>query len=141
MKNQNRIKLSKKLRKVSVDEGLHIAKDLLNVLTERKNGIGSEIIGKVKQLKSTALKLEAEKAKIQLSGNFVAAIRQGDLIPNFDMNYRFDRKNFEDWIQPDIDEAIARLKQCIDSTGAPLQSIRRLIYSGGTCNIPAVQQR
>ena len=32
--------INKKLRKVSVDEGLHIAKDLLNVLAERKDGIG-----------------------------------------------------------------------------------------------------
>ena len=32
--------INKKLRKVSVDEGLHIAKDLLLILTERKDGIG-----------------------------------------------------------------------------------------------------
>ena len=32
--------IQKKLRKVSVDEGLHIAKDLLNILAERKDGIG-----------------------------------------------------------------------------------------------------
>ena len=32
--------INKKLRKVSVDEGLHIAKDLLNILAERKDGIG-----------------------------------------------------------------------------------------------------
>ncbi len=32
--------INKKLRKVSIDEGLHIAKDLLNILAERKDGIG-----------------------------------------------------------------------------------------------------
>ncbi len=32
--------INKKLRKVSVDEGLHIAKDLFNILSERKDGIG-----------------------------------------------------------------------------------------------------
>ena len=32
--------INKKLRKVSVDEGLHIAKDLFNILAERKDGIG-----------------------------------------------------------------------------------------------------
>ena len=32
--------INKKLRKVSVDEGLHIAKDLFNILTDRKDGIG-----------------------------------------------------------------------------------------------------
>ena len=32
--------INKKLRKVSVDEGLHIAKDLLNILAKRKDGIG-----------------------------------------------------------------------------------------------------
>ncbi len=32
--------INKKLRKVSVDEGLHIAKDLFNVLAKRKDGIG-----------------------------------------------------------------------------------------------------
>ena len=32
--------INKKLRKVSVDEGLHIAKDLLLILAERKDGIG-----------------------------------------------------------------------------------------------------
>ena len=32
--------INKKLRKVSVDEGLHIAKDLLNILAERKDGLG-----------------------------------------------------------------------------------------------------
>ena len=32
--------LKKKLRKVSVDEGLSIAKDLFNILNERKDGIG-----------------------------------------------------------------------------------------------------
>jgi len=32
--------INKKLRKVSVDEGLHIAKDLLNILAERKDGVG-----------------------------------------------------------------------------------------------------
>ena len=32
--------INKKLRKVSIDEGLHIAKDLFNILAERKDGIG-----------------------------------------------------------------------------------------------------
>ena len=32
--------INKKLRKVSVDEGLKIAKELLNILSERKDGIG-----------------------------------------------------------------------------------------------------
>jgi len=32
--------INKKLMKVSVDEGLSIAKDLFNILTERKDGIG-----------------------------------------------------------------------------------------------------
>ena len=32
--------INKKLRKVSVDEGLSIAKDLFNILNERKDGIG-----------------------------------------------------------------------------------------------------
>ena len=32
--------INKKLRKVTVDEGLSIAKDLLNILSERKDGIG-----------------------------------------------------------------------------------------------------
>jgi len=32
--------INKKLRKVSVDEGLSIAKDLFNILQERKDGIG-----------------------------------------------------------------------------------------------------
>jgi peptide deformylase len=32
--------INKKLREVSIDEGLDIAKDLFNVLTERKDGIG-----------------------------------------------------------------------------------------------------
>ena len=32
--------INKKLRKVSVDEGLSIAKDLFNILSERKDGIG-----------------------------------------------------------------------------------------------------
>ena len=37
---ENNPVINKKLRKVSIDEGLHIAKDLLNILTERKDGIG-----------------------------------------------------------------------------------------------------
>ena len=32
--------IQKKLKEVTLDEGLHIAKDLLNVLTKRKDGIG-----------------------------------------------------------------------------------------------------
>ncbi len=32
--------INRKLRKVSVDEGLHIAKDLFTILAERKDGIG-----------------------------------------------------------------------------------------------------
>ena len=32
--------INKKLRKVSIDEGLSIAKDLFNILAERKDGIG-----------------------------------------------------------------------------------------------------
>ena len=32
--------INRKLRKVSVDEGLSIAKDLFNILNERKDGIG-----------------------------------------------------------------------------------------------------
>ena len=32
--------INKKLRKVSVDEGLHIAKDLFKILAERKDGAG-----------------------------------------------------------------------------------------------------
>jgi peptide deformylase len=32
--------INKKLREVSVDEGLHIAKDLFKILAERKDGIG-----------------------------------------------------------------------------------------------------
>ena len=38
-KNDNPV-INKKLRKVSVDEGLHIAKDLFTILAERKDGIG-----------------------------------------------------------------------------------------------------
>ena len=38
--NEDNPVINKKLRKVSVDEGLHIAKDLLNILAERKDGIG-----------------------------------------------------------------------------------------------------
>ena len=37
---ENNPVINKKLRKVSVDEGLHIAKDLFNVLAEREDGIG-----------------------------------------------------------------------------------------------------
>ena len=37
---ENNPVINKKLREVSVDEGLHIAKDLFNILTERKDGIG-----------------------------------------------------------------------------------------------------
>jgi peptide deformylase len=37
---ENNPVINKKLRKVSVDEGLHIAKDLLNILAEREDGIG-----------------------------------------------------------------------------------------------------
>jgi len=37
---ENNPVLKKKLRKVSVDEGLSIAKDLFNILQERKDGIG-----------------------------------------------------------------------------------------------------
>ena len=39
LKHDNPV-INKKLRKVSVDEGLHIAKDLFNILAERKDGIG-----------------------------------------------------------------------------------------------------
>jgi len=39
LKEDNPI-INKKLRKVSVDEGLSIAKDLFNILNERKDGIG-----------------------------------------------------------------------------------------------------
>ena len=38
--NEDNPVLKKKLRKVSVDEGLSIAKDLFNILNERKDGIG-----------------------------------------------------------------------------------------------------
>ena len=37
---ENNPVINKKLKEVSVDEGLHIAKDLLNVLAKRKDGIG-----------------------------------------------------------------------------------------------------
>ena len=37
---ENNPVIQKKLRKVSVDEGLKIAKELLNILSERKDGIG-----------------------------------------------------------------------------------------------------
>jgi len=37
---ENNPVINKKLRKVSVDEGLSIAKDLFNILAERKDGIG-----------------------------------------------------------------------------------------------------
>ena len=37
---ENNPVINKKARKVTVDEGLHIAKDLLNILSERKDGIG-----------------------------------------------------------------------------------------------------
>ena len=37
---ENNPVINKKLRKVSIDEGLHIAKDLFNILANRKDGIG-----------------------------------------------------------------------------------------------------
>ena len=37
---ENNPVINKKLRKVSVDEGLSIAKDLFNILNSRKDGIG-----------------------------------------------------------------------------------------------------
>ena len=39
LKNDNPV-INKKLRKVSIDEGLHIAKDLFTILADRKDGIG-----------------------------------------------------------------------------------------------------
>jgi len=38
-KEENSV-INKKLRKVTIDEGLHIAKDLFNILATRKDGIG-----------------------------------------------------------------------------------------------------
>ena len=38
--NEDNPVINKKLRKVSVDEGLKIAEELLNILSERKDGIG-----------------------------------------------------------------------------------------------------
>ena len=40
MYTENNPVINKKLRKVSVDEGLHIAKDLFTILAERKDGLG-----------------------------------------------------------------------------------------------------
>ena len=37
---QNNPVINKKLRKVTIDEGLSIAKDLFNILAKRKDGIG-----------------------------------------------------------------------------------------------------
>jgi peptide deformylase len=71
--------INKKLKEVSIDEGLSIAKDLFNILTERKDGIG---------LAANQVGIDASVAVVNVSEPIIlinpTIVKQWDEVPYYE---------------------------------------------------------
>lgn len=106
-----------------------------------ESGLSPKVIGKYfknDEVKNR-LKRKAEQRKIHLSYNREASISESFGAKSHPLRYSFTRDELNSWIEPIIQEGIDRLYECIEKAG--VVSVHRIIMSGGTCNIPAVQMR
>lgn len=91
--------------------------------------------------KGRQLQHRAEACKIELSRKSSAVFSYLGLIQNLSLNYTLSTAEFADWIQNDVTKAISLLKRAIQDTGITPTLLTRLFLSGGTCNIPHIQER
>lgn len=84
---------------------------------------------------------QAEVAKIDVSRGDVGSIDYVGLIGSADLEFSLTPEVFDEWIDRSVTEAVNRLKRAIRDTLITPGLLTRLILSGGTCNIPAVQER
>jgi len=83
----------------------------------------------------------AERVKIEVSGGGQGTIEYVGLVGSADLDYTLTSADFEEWIERAVSEAVNRLKRAIRETGISPGQIARLFLSGGTCNIPSIQER
>jgi molecular chaperone DnaK len=91
--------------------------------------------------KGRQLQMRAEACKIELSRKSSAAFSYPALIQNINLNCSLTAAEFADWINNDVTKAIKLLERAIRDTGVTASLLSRLFLSGGTCNIPIIQQR
>lgn len=81
----------------------------------------------------SVLKVEAEKAKIDLSTSDVAEI-SCDYIDT-----TITRDKYKELIQPYLDEICTKIKSTVEGAGKTLEDIDRFILVGGSCKHPVVK--
>jgi molecular chaperone DnaK (HSP70) len=87
------------------------------------------------------LRQRAEQVKIELSRGQQSPMEYVALVGGADLDYTLTAAEFEEWIHQSVGEAVNRLKRAIRETGISPGLLARLFLSGGTCNIPAIQER
>ena len=100
-----------------------------------------ELLDSLRQawLQQDALISLSELAKIRLSESGNTMLTRARLLGQHSLNCLVARTELEEWFQPKVDEALRLLEECLDSASS--LNLRRLLISGGTCNIPLVQLR
>jgi actin-like ATPase involved in cell morphogenesis len=83
----------------------------------------------------------AEQVKIDVSRGRHGSMEYVALVGGADLDYTLTPGEFEEWIDQSVGEAVNRLKRAIRETGISPGLLARLFLSGGTCNIPAIQER
>jgi molecular chaperone DnaK (HSP70) len=83
----------------------------------------------------------AEQLKIEVSQGRRGVMEYVALVGGADLDYALTAAEFEEWIEQSLAEAVNRLKRAIRETGISPGLLARLFLSGGTCNIPAIQER
>ncbi|HNW37040.1 MAG TPA: Hsp70 family protein, partial [Candidatus Ozemobacteraceae bacterium] len=88
-------------------------------------------------------RLEAERAKIELSQASSASLNLTDLMRRdgeyLDYSDRIERKTFEEMIAQDLQLAMHQVDHAIEEAGLSASQIDRVLLVGGTSNIPAVK--
>jgi len=87
------------------------------------------------------LKEEAEKIKIELSHSKYTGISIPGILTGVDIEIeKFTRKEFQQLIQPHLNEIISKTKSVISNAGLIVDDINRIVMVGGSSNNPIVQE-
>jgi heat shock protein 4 len=86
------------------------------------------------------LRLAAERAKKVLSANSNTVFAVESLTEDRDVSTKIERADFEEMIQPIINQILPCLQQALDAAGVTTQQVHKVEVVGGSGRIPAVRR-
>jgi len=93
------------------------------------------------QRRGFELRRMAEQAKKNLDRDAAASLSRARLVGDHSLEYHLTRQEFESWIEPDVEHAVACLRRTLKNAQVPEGLLGRLLLSGGTSRTPLVQAR